>query len=436
MVYKINNQDIIEYLKSTDDMYHAVLSDPPYGLAFMGKAWDKYTPLEYQQWVTEWGKLLLDRLYPGAVCMFFGGTRTYHRLAIGLEDAGFEIFDSMIWCYGSGFPKSHNISKSIDKQSGFHRGKAGKVISNNNSMDSVNYERTKLEPPITDLGTQWDGYGTALKPAYEPIVLCRKPRTSTFVNHALENGTGALNIDGGRIETNDSLNGGGYSTSVSEGWDRPYGHDKNRKQDLEQKKNEQVALAETLGRFPANFALICECEQEPCECIEKELDSQSGNGHIGHYPGVNKRGKGAIYGEYKGQKQKERFFNKGGASRFFYTAKANRKERNLGLDDLEPIQVNDGRNKLPDNAFQRGKTFRQNSHPTVKPLKLTEYLAKLLLPPTPDAKLLVPFSGSGSEIIGASLAGWSDITGVELNSDYVEIAEKRLVYWLAQKELA
>lgn len=369
----IHNADVIEWLKNyTGPKFHSVISDPPYGLAFMGKAWDKYTPKQYQEWVTQWASLLLEHLYPGAVCMFFGGTRTYHRLATGLEDAGFEIFDSMMWCYGSGFPKSTNVGKK--------------------------------------LGGIWNGYLTSLKPAFEPVVLCRKPRgKETFVDCALNYGTGALNVDGTRIQTTDKLGGGGYSTPMNEGWDRPYRHDDNKQLELKEKLLERVELAETLGRFPANLGLICDCECEPCECIEKELDNNSGY----LLPAWNKKEKNErhednslVYGKYNQLENNPNIHNNkgGGASRFFYTAKSSRKERNLGLDKL-------------------------NNHPTVKPIKLIEYLATMLKPPVDDSSILIPFSGSGSEIIGAMFAGWNNITGIEIDSDYVAIADERIKYW-------
>lgn len=456
----IHEMDIIEFLKGyKGDKFHAVLSDPPYGLSFMGKSWDKYTPKQYQKWVTEWGELLLNHLHDGAVCMFFGGTRTYHRLATGLEDAGFEIFDSMIWCYGSGFPKSHNISKAIDKSMGLEReiestkqsnsGGFGHIMKTNKEhgyRPNDYYEQTGniiiKDKPNHQQAQQWNGYGTALKPAYEPIVLCRKPRTSTYANMALENGSGALNIDGGRIETKDNLNSGGYTTSVGEGWDRPYRHNSDRKRDLKQKKNERVALAENLGRFPANFGLICECEKEPCECIESELDNQSG---------VSKSSGGKTTHQFRSTsnlfsqgsssafetKDNPGLGDKGGASRFFYTAKASRKERNAGLDILENKYSATMGNGIGNREHNENEpnAYVKNNHPTVKPLKLTEYLAKLLLPPIENSRILIPFSGSGSEMIGAGLAGWPDITGIELNPDYIEIAEKRLEHWLVQKDL-
>ncbi len=584
----IHEMDIIEFLKDYDgDKFHAVLSDPPYGLAFMGKTWDKYTPKEYQAWVTEWASLLINHLHDGAVCMFFGGTRTYHRLATGLEDAGFDIFDSMMYVYGSGFPKSHNIYKQLEKnycvcdskqntqhemrsmskanisqtiatdkatrqvlqqgmseqniqsnrktwckskvangkQSGMERwgyifqkerelqrGKIRKVskmgivngtkrqirygtpiINGDQNKQTVNTNRSgsshrpqsnkqqnnkfavipkqlntqesrtrevcnRCNKPIIENIEQWNGYGTALKPAYEPIVLCRKPRSSTYANIALENGTGALNIDGGRIGTNDDLLRDclGLASAENEGWKRPF-HKNAIKQNY----------GSVNGRFPANFGLICECEQEPCECVESELDKQSGvSKSTGGKTTHQFRSTSNLFSQGSSStfetKDNPGLGDKGGASRFFYTAKASRKERNAGLGDLpdkqglgQEIKVKGGTSaignhnstcencghrkygepnkikcecKNPKWGIPKNNTIK-NNHPTVKPLKLTEYLAKLLLPPIENSRLLIPFSGSGSEMIGANLAGWSHIEGIELNSEYIVIAEKRLDYW-------
>lgn len=335
----IHNADVIEWLKNYNDpKFHSVISDPPYGLAFMGKTWDKFTHKQYQDWCSEWSSLLLNHLYPGTVCMFFGGTRTYHRLATGLEDAGFEIFDSMMWITGQGFPKATNVGKK--------------------------------------LGGVWNGYLTSLKPAFEPIVLCRKPRgKETFVDCALNYGTGALNVDGTRIETNDNLNGGGYSKNYQTSSFLKYGG--------------KLEYEQPIGRFPANLGLICDCECEPCECNYQTI---------------------------------------GDSARFFYTAKSSRKERNLGLDHL-PTVLAGGMSARQDGSLDGHVVYAKNNHPTVKPIKLIEYLATMLKPPIENSSILIPFSGSGSEIIGAMFAGWNIINAIEIDENYCNIAKSRVDYW-------
>lgn len=421
---EIINSNILEF--NTDKKYHAIISDPPYGLAFMNKGWDSFkTPKQYQEWVTEWSSKLLNNLYPGAICAFFGGTRTYHRLASGLEDAGYEIFDSMIWCYGSGFPKSYNISKGIDKSLGLEREIVGYSQKRSNSIHNGGQTigiDDKITKPNSNLATTWNGYGTALKPAYEPIVLCRKPLSKGgYVNSVLEYGTSGLNIDGGRIETDENLeiirNDNNNIDTQNQGW------------------GFKRVNRENIGRFPANFGLICTCGQEPCECVESDLDRQSG---------ISKsNASGYDYSDSvndnpskltKNIKSGVHFADKGGASRFFYTAKASSKERELGLEDSEIINGLElsgggGVNHPKADAYQARKSDRLNSHPTVKPIKLIEYLATLLLPPIDNSSILIPFSGVGSEMIGSYYAGWHNITGIEIDENYVNIANKRLEYW-------
>lgn len=433
---KIINSNILEF--ESDTKYHAIISDPPYGLAFMNKKWDNFrTPLEYQKWVTEWSTRLLDTLYPGAICAFFGGTRTYHRLASGLEDSGYEIFDSLIWCYGSGFPKSYNISKGIDKSLGLEREIVGyenpyKDGSKRNIQtlgNDITYHNSilKLEngmKPIYKVNNIWNGYGTALKPAYEPIVLCRKPLDKGgYVNSVLKYGTSGLNIDGGRIDTIDNLGRPTGNTSI---WE------------TKKQVNDYIDNSNGLGRFPANFGLICTCEKEPCECVQLELDNQSGdtgNGYRKNKSLKTNQHQNITYGKYNDVYEVgERGFNdKGGASRFFYTAKASSKERELGLEELE-LKLSGGMQGTLEQTLLTGSgnirnNMRYNNHPTVKPIKLIEYLAKLLLPPIVNSSILIPFSGVGSEMIGCHLAGWQNITGIEIDENYVNIANKRLDYW-------
>lgn len=216
-----------------------------------------------------------------------------------------------------------------------------------------------------------DGYGTALKPAFEPIVLCRKPRgKETFVDCALNYGTGSLNVDGSRIG-NDILNNASASSI--------YGN--------KIIKNDNINTV--IGRFPANLGLICDCEKEPCECDYQTI---------------------------------------GDSSRFFYTAKSSRKERNLGLDHL-PTVLAGGMSARQDGSLDGHVVYAKNNHPTVKPIKLIEYLATMLKPPIDDSSILIPFSGSGSEIIGAMFAGWNVINAIEIDENYCNIAKHRVDYW-------
>lgn len=460
---------------------HAVIGDPPYGLEFMGKEWDKprasgeiirdpvslkgfqngnggnpYTRSrirygvsnDYQAWVTEWATLLLDFVYPGAVLALFGGTRTYHRLAAGLEDAGWEVFDCMMYLYGSGFPKAADIGKLIDQREGAER----EVVCRNPNhrlISGVEYEgiyqggntgASMLTAPATDAAKRWDGYKTALKPAYEPIVLCRAPRGSTtYAALAQQYGTGALNIDGARIGTEEhsyrstTVVGAGRERAVNV-VDRGDGKTldgRDLKSVLARQQRYRDSRFETsvAGRYPANLALD--------EAAARLLDDMSGeltSGGRSHVSGdSNISTQRGIYSNAGGKRASDYHLDpdSGGASRFFYTAKAAAWEREAGLADFNPQIVNDGRDTPIDNAYQRGETKRRNTHPTVKPIQLITWLATLLLPPPLDVprRVLVPFAGSGSEMIGCQFAGWDEVVGIEREAEYCAINEARRRWW-------
>ena len=301
--------DVVNTLqKYDDDTFSGCFCDPPYGLNFMGKKWDGQVPD-----VTVW-KEVYRVLKSGSILLAFGGTRTWHRLAVAIEDAGFEIRDTVMWVYGSGFPKSHNIGKSVD---------------------------------------EWEGYGTALKPAYEPIVMAMKPIDGSFAGNVLKHGVGGINIDASRIGTETrTYKGSGSQPNKLDNHEKGstgIGYADGRGADNEYTVN---------GRWPANFM------------HDGSVD----------FP----------------------------ESRFFYCAKASKKEKNEGVE--------------------------HNNHPTVKPIELCEYLAKMILPPN-EHKLLVPFSGSGSEVIGALKAGWKDVTGIEISDEYVEIAKARIEHYCGVRGL-
>ncbi len=332
----------LELPKYPENTFDACLTDPPYGLGFMGKSWDHGVP-SAETW-----REVLRVLKPGAMLMAFGGTRTWHRLACAIEDAGFELRDTMMWLYGSGFPKSLDILKAIDKAAGAEREKVkatGGLTKNRNLNDDrwckIGDAEALMDSltPITPAACLWSGYGTALKPAWEPILLAMKSCEGTFVENALKWGVAGLGIDGGRI----GVEGGCRS-------DKPYtgGDSKN---DYGKGLNDQRSPnVDGLGRWPAN--LILDEEAAP------------------------------------GQEW----------TRYFYCPKASRKERGEG-----------------------------NGHPTVKPLSLCTYLARLILPPPRDLPrcILVPFSGSGSEALGCERAGWDLVVGIEKDLSYVEIAKGR-----------
>lgn len=377
----IFNGDCREVLADMPEVFiDTVITDPPYGLEFMGKGWDKGVPGP-DFWVE-----VLRVAKPGAVLLAFGGTRTYHRLACAIEDAGWQLRDCLMWLYGTGFPKSHNISKSIDKRLGVER--------EPDKYTGANFKNkvfgkgmgggvtTKRGAAGSSEGKAWDGWGTALKPAWEPIIFAMKPLDGTFANNALEHGVAGLNIDAARI-TGDM------------GPDRAKGKPRRTDNTKYGKANATINPQSPLGRWPANVVLD--------EEVGAILDEQSGKNKS------NKRGPTGrhVYGHPDGRDSNAMrtsstkdtttrgHADSGGASRFFYCAKAGKKER--GED---------------------------NDHPTVKPIALMQWLARLTS--TPEGGLVLdPFMGSGSTGV-AALAEGRQFCGIELDEHYIEIAARRL----------
>ena len=485
--------------KMPDNSVDAVVTDPPYELGFMGKKWDDSGIANS---IFMWMEVLRV-LKPGGHLLSFGGSRTYHRMACAIEDAGFEIRDQLMWLYGSGFPKSLDVGKAIDKRRDdyldvknvvlFLRDCAGaaglsaedinthcgwgSAVANHflapsktnascpqweqwlqlkdllkfdDSMDeevwrlngrkgepgedfknrevvgtqhgamqgwnmdgSTKFVDRDITTPATPEAQRWDGWGTALKPSHEPIVLARKPLSErTVAANVLEHGTGAINVDGCRIGTDgDDVNSrraksikGATRNSTSyaigggtgEGWDG------------------------TAGRFPANLILDPEAG--------KLLDEQTGVRHSsGLYinmsePHCNMYGMSANVAT-------QQYSDSGGASRFFYCAKASRNERNAGLDGMEETRAagvfGDGSGGAPKVAGEC-HTPTKNHHPTVKPISLMRYLCRLITPP--GGVVLDPFTGSGTTLCAAVLEGFSYL-GCELSAEYIEIAERRVAFF-------
>ena len=365
---KLYNGDCLEKLKTlSDNSIDSIVTDPPYGLSFMGKKWDYDVP-STEIWIE-----CLRVLKPGGHLLAFFGTRTYHRGAIRIEDAGFEIRDQIQWIYGSGFPKSHNLKE------------------------------------------EWNGWGTALKPANEPIVVARKPleKGLTVAQNVLKYGTGALNIDGSRVEAEDL-------SSLQKNWDRKTIQDMRGKMigtAIKERMNNSYAAPH--GRWPANVILD--------EEAAKVLDEQSGNLKSGK-PGVKTQGNnGAAYGAESRTcgTQMSGFGDSGGASRFFYVSKASKSERNKGLEGMPLVESgikNDSGRGFSESDPHK-KILNQNFHPTVKPIKLMQYLIKLVTPP--NGTVLDPFMGSGSTGVAAKELGFNFV-GCELSPEYFEIAIKRI----------
>ncbi len=467
VTWSVLEGDCVEVMAAMDEAsIDAIVTDPPYGLEFMGKEWDRIgadlrqpfrgevqtpdnpygrTPVRYpygvpggamQEWHHAWAVEALRVLKPGGHLLAFGGTRTYHRLTCALEDAGFEIRDSiadlfafqpeiaqfvaslnaaqrdafvrlldlaafggpLLWLYGSGFPKSLDVSKAIDKAAGAEREVIGvnpssrpnskraglRGFDNREGADAVGSAGVQtITAPVTPDALRWQGWGTALKPAFEPIVLARKPLSERNVAANVQRwGTGALNIDGCRIDTD------------------PHDASRSRERSAERRYGDRggTNLAMTpgprgrsvSGRWPANVAV----DEEAAALLDEQSgESRSRAGHPRSGPAGDGWGMTSTGAEYA---------DAGGASRFFYTAKASRSEREIG----------------------RMYGTERNAHPTVKPVELMRWLVRLVTPP--GGTVLDPFAGSGSTGIAALREGF-DFIGIEREAEYVEIARARII---------
>jgi site-specific DNA-methyltransferase (adenine-specific) len=423
MTYQIlhgNNLDILPTL--ADNSVDSIVTDPPYELGFMGKKWDS-SGIAYS---VELWQHCLRVLKPGGHLLSFGGTRTYHRVAVAIEDAGFELRDSIAWLYGSGFPKSLDVSKAIDKAAGAEREvirektyeltKTDGVYGESLNTSKPRSESAEITAPSTPEAQQWQGWGTALKPAFEPVIVARKPIEGTVANNVLKWGTGGLNIDGSRIGTETISTHNAPKGSFA-------GGEPDRGSDTSSYK-------EHTGRWPANIIL----DPYTAELLDEQSGQSKGSGpgthcskrdELGNCVGHDNAGKstaGQTYHSRNSQNQPD----SGGASRFFYVAKASKRDRNEGLDDLDAQRHSD--RELADgvggdNPRNRTNQAKQNFHPTVKPTSLMEYLIKLVTPP--NGTVLDPFTGSGSTGKAAILQGF-DFIGIEMTSEYLPIIEGRL----------
>ena len=454
MTWTLYQGDCREVLKQfPDNHFDACVTDPPYGLEFMGKDWDNlgdagrnrqkaiekssfgsimgaktksprivrvrrrkcvacggYSggpfenckcssptweqdtyPQAMQDWHCQWAKEVLRVLKPGAHLLSFGGSRTYHRMACAIEDAGFEIRDQIQWIYGSGFPKSMDISKAIDKAAGAEREVLG--VSNKQPAGFIRHGRTDEEVflgtdkerkpdfitnPSTPEAQQWEGWGTALKPAHEPIALAQKPKEGTFAVNVRKYGVGGINIDGSRV----GAGGGGTRCNNRDENGRCKGHPQ-ANNSLGGGVMRHTENSNT-GRFPANIILD--------EVAAAMLDEQSGESKSN--PSPRKRGSAMADGGWRlGQENNPMHDDSGGASRFFYCAKASQAER------------------------------KGSKHPTVKPLDLMKYLCRLITPPS--GLILDPFAGSGTTIQAAVEEGFR-VVGIEKEVAYCNIIRQRM----------
>ena len=431
--------DCLDKLKDLEaNSVDSIVTDPPYGLSFMGKKWDYDVPSQ-----AIWEECMRV-LKPGGHILSFAGSRTYHRMAVRIEDAGFEIRDQIMWIYGSGFPKSHNIGKAVDKIEGNEREVVGTKGLNSFKGTTMrnhygDYNKSFEEVNKLDRGyTEWEGWGTALKPAHEPIVMARKPLSEkTIVDNVLEWGTGGINIDDSRILTTDNLGGGATNGSVLdiEGFDRPWMHDEEKMKEFGEKMKQKVEHAQTLGRFPANIILD--------EEAGKMLDEQTGELKSGFMKAgtprlMSENPNKNTYGEWKPDTvANDTYGDSGGASRFFYCPKTSKKDRNEGCENIEAKSVgtlnansadleNYGGSSLGASSLKgehKNPEPKNNFHPTVKPTDLMLYLIRLVTPK--GGVTLDPFMGSGSTG-KAAIRGGFDFVGIERESEYFDIAKARI----------
>ena len=414
--------DCIDKLKELEDnSIDSIVTDPPYGLSFMGKKWDYDVPSQ------EIWEECMRVLKPGGHLLSFAGSRTYHRMAIRIEDAGFEIRDQLMWIYGSGFPKSMNIGMKVDEKLGNERELVERPKSEQRPNADNNRDKNKdiggfamSDNKHKSVGnSEWEGWGTALKPAHEPIVMARKPLSEkTIVDNVLEWGTGGINIDDSRIGTDEQL--GRFQKDGNGPLSPKHGFNNNSMSD-----GDKFIEGNPSGRFPANVIFD--------EEAGKILDEQSGTSKSTGGRIEKKTG----WGEFGGSGQKEiidgqpGFGDVGGVSRFFYCPKTSKRDRNEGLDEFEKKSRSDANKMMGKSGnFKTGSgndrtTQFKNNHPTVKPTDLMLYLIRLVTPK--GGTTLDPFMGSGSTG-KAAVRGGFDFVGVEREEEYMKIAEARIQY--------
>jgi DNA modification methylase len=385
MTYEVHTADCLDHMRTmADNAVDAVVTDPPYGLTFMGKDWDKGVPGE-----VFWREALRVSK-PGAHLLAFGGTRTFHRLTCAIEDAGWEIRDCIMWVHSQGFPKSLDVSKAIDKAAGAEREVVGPSLRHGGGSSDI-FPENKSNPitaPATDLARKWQGWGTCIKPAFEPIIMARKPLDGTVASTVAKWGTGGLNVDGCRVGTEDGLlchNGQqkGANTYCG-GWENYDG------------KGRKYAPKGT-GRFPAN--LVHDGSEEVLAGFPVTTTNAAKTDKVYSYPGDNPTWSPLPRAVTNNG-------DSGSAARFFYCSKASTRERNAGM---EPPA--------------------RNIHATVKPISLMRWLVRLVTPP--DGLVLDPFTGSGTTGCAAVLEGKRFI-GCELSAEYAEIARARIAHHAAQ----
>ncbi len=468
---RLHNYDCLNVLKMMieDEVFvDSIVTDPPYELGFMGRSWDS-TGIAFQK---ETWELCFKVLKPGGHLLAFSGSRTYHRMAVAIEDAGFEIRDQVMWLYGSGFPKSMNVGKALDKKLGNERIKTGEKKTHSNKGIKQSEQRTaigagafgqEVDEDVTVGTTEWEGWGTALKPAHEPLVLARKPLSEkSVVDNVLKHRTGGINIDECRVEYADENDRSGWHKTGGGG----KGYQDSDTFKIRKITPEEIKERTKDGRFPANVI-------HDGSDVVKDIFPKTGTKGKAKYPDTNpdfrdqgrqsKENMGIdklSFGQTENVKRKTvnrqprkddkvwtnnnsgmkslqytiEYEDSGDASRYFYCAKTSKAERNQGLNNF-PIKNKKGGGGTSNNVwyeddvnsasgkFGSEKAPSKNVHPTVKPIKLMKYLCRLITPK--GGTVLDPFMGSGSTGMAAKEENF-DFVGIEKEEEYFNIASARI----------
>ena len=399
--YKLEIGNSKELLKNLpDNSIDAIVTDPPYELGFMGKKWDA-SGIAYD--VDLW-KECLRVLKPGGHLLAFSGSRTYHRMAVAIEDAGFDIRDQIMWVYGSGFPKSHDVSKAIDKAAGAEREILGPSIHHSknwkpsNTLRSLNKLYNKdddgkyITAPATDEAKEWNGWGTALKPAHEPICVARKPLIGTVAENVLQYGTGAINIDGCRVGS----------------------------EQIKQRVGKNLLKSFSKNAVDQNF--------RPNDYYANDDGIYVSGSPSGRWPAnLIHDGSAEVLAGFPDENEKT-------PARFFYCAKASKRDRDEGCGELEEKTAGQRTGRAENSAGITGYAGAtgpaRNYHPTVKPTELMQYLCRLVTPQ--NGIILDPFTGSGSTGKAAILEGFRFI-GFDMQHEYIEIAKARIEFAIQKK---
>lgn len=384
--YKIYNGDMLDMLQVIEpESIDAIVCDPPYELGFMNKSWDS-TGIAFKK---ETWQNCFEVLKPGGYLLAFGGSRTYHRIACAIEDAGFEIRDCVMYLYGCGFSKSYNIGLAIDKKNGVDN-RTGNIRADGVNNQNICYDFKAMKPKFEERIAQneWQGWGTCLKPAYEPIIVARKPFKGSVVDNIIKYRVGGLNIDECRIPTNDDL------ARINKTDNGMFGIGNNNNN----QKCKELGI-EYGGRFPAN--VITDGSEEVAKGMPNTTSTP---------------------------------IAEESAMRYFYSAKASKKDRDEGLDAFQDKtfhSVLNQKNGSGDRLDGAKTPIRKNIHPTCKPTELMQYLVRLVSPK--GATILDPFMGSGSTGKAVMFenrerdANYKFI-GIELTDEYLPIAQARIEY--------